>query len=152
MGHSVSVQGLEETHVNELNIGPTLARGPQQPNNFWDFLRTWGGEWMWEGVEDGQATKHDLSWLVQGMESNTLLYVTDGSYDRKRAPVLSGVGWIIFCQTTGKWLFGSFWEKSSSASFYQAELLGLCSLHIFALALSEFYKLSGWKATLCCDS
>jgi hypothetical protein len=87
MGHPLSVQGLDKTHVNKLNIGPTLARGPQQPNNFWDFLRTWGGEWMWEGIEDGQATKHDLSWLVQGMESNTLLWVTDGSYNRKRAPV-----------------------------------------------------------------
>ncbi len=92
MGHPVSVQGLDETHVNKLNIGPTLARGPQQPNDFWDFLRTWGGEWMWEEIEDGQAKKHDLSWLVHGMESNTLLWVTDGSYDRKRAPVLSGVG------------------------------------------------------------
>jgi hypothetical protein len=51
MGHPVSVQGLDKTHVNKLNIGPSL-----EPNNFWDFLRTWGGEWMWEGIEDGQAT------------------------------------------------------------------------------------------------
>ncbi len=107
---------------------------------------------MWEGIEDGQATKHNLSWLIQGMESNTLLWVTDGSYDRKHAPVFSRVGWIIFCQTTGKRLVGSFWEKVSSASSYLAKLLGLCLLHIFALALSEFYKLSGWKATLCCDN
>jgi hypothetical protein len=57
---------------------------------------------MWEGIEDGQATKCDLSWLVQEMKSDSLLWVTDGSYDRKRAPVLSGVGWIIFCQRTGK--------------------------------------------------
>ncbi len=57
---------------------------------------------MWEGVEDSQTTKHDLSWLIQGMETNSLIWVTDGSYDRKRASVVSGVGWIIFCQTTGK--------------------------------------------------
>jgi hypothetical protein len=107
---------------------------------------------MWEGIEDVQATKHGLSWLAQRMESNTLLWVTDGSYDRKRAPVLSGVGWIIFCQTTGKCLAGSFWEKSPLASSYRAKLLGLCLLHIFALALLEFYKVSGWKATLCCDN
>jgi hypothetical protein len=107
---------------------------------------------MWEGIEDGQATKGDLSWLVQGMKSDSLLWVTDGSYDRKRAPVLSGVGWIIFCQHTGKHLVGSFWEKSSSASSYRAELLGLCSLHLLAQALSKSYKVSGWEATLCCDN
>ncbi len=107
---------------------------------------------MWEGIEDGQATKRDLCWLVQGMKSNTLLWVTDSSYDRKQAPVLSGVGWIIFCQHTGKRLVGSFWEKSLSASSYRAELLGLCLLHILALALSEFYKIPGWKVTLRCDN
>jgi len=107
---------------------------------------------MWEGIEDGQATKSDLSWLIQGMRSNSLLWVTDGSYDRKHAPTLSGVGWIIFCQHSGKRLVGSFWEKSLSASSYRAELLGLCSLHLLAQALSKFYKVSGWKATLCCDN
>jgi hypothetical protein len=107
---------------------------------------------MWEGVEDSQATKHDLSWLIQGMETNTLIWVIDGSYDRKRASVISGVGWIIFCQMTGKRLVGSFWEKSPLASLYRAELLGLCLLHLFALALSKFYKVSGWKATLGCDN
>ncbi len=83
---------------------------------------------------------------------NSLIWVTVGSYDRKRASVISGVGWIIFCQTTGKSLVGLFWEKSPSANLYRVELLGLCSLHLFALALSEFYKAMGWKATLGCDN
>ena len=39
-----------------------------------------------------------------------------------------------------------------SASSYRAELLSLCSLHFLAQALSEFYKVSGWEATLCCDN
>jgi hypothetical protein len=152
IGKPVSVQGLDEAHVYKLNVGPHLARGPQQPSNFWEYLRNWGGEWMWEGIEDGQATKSNLSWLVQGKKSGSLLWVTDGSYDRKRAPVLSGVKWIIFCQHTGKCLMGSFWEKSLLASSYRAELLGLCSLHLLALALSEFYTISGWEAMLCCDN
>ncbi len=120
-----------------MSTGTPLARGPQQPSVFWEFLGSWGGEWMWEGVKDSQATKHDLLWLVHGMETNSLIWVADGSYDRKRASVISGVGWIIFCQTTGKRLVGSFWEKSPLASSYRAELLGLCSLHLFALALSK---------------
>ncbi len=92
IGEPVSVQGSDETHAYKLNIGLTLARGPQQTSNLWEYIRNWGGEWMWKGIKDGQATKSDLSWLVQGMRSNSLLWVTDGSYDRKRAPTLSGVG------------------------------------------------------------
>ncbi len=151
MGHPVSVQGVDDMHVNKMNSGPALARGPQQPSNFWEFLRSLGGKWMWNRVKDSQAMKHDLSWLIQGMETNSLIWVTDGSYDRKRAPVISGVGWIIFCQTTGKHLVGLFWKKSPSASLHRAELLGLCLLHLVALALSN-YKVSGWKATLGCNN
>ncbi len=148
VGHPVSVQGVDDTQVNKMNTGPALARGPQQPSNFWEFSRSWGGEWMWDGVKDSQATKLDLSWLIQGMEMNSLIWVTDSSCDRKCTPVIGRVGWIIFCQTTGKHLVGLFWKKSPLASLYRAELLGLCSLHLVALALSQFYKVSGWKATL----
>jgi hypothetical protein len=151
-GLPVSVRGLDDTHVNRTSTGPPMACGPQQPSDFWDFLRSWGGEWMWEGVDDCQPTKYDLSWLIQGIEMNSLIWVTDGSYDRKCAPTISRVGWIIFCQMSSKWMVGSFWEKSPTASSYRAELLGLCSLHLFALALSEFYKVFGWKATLGCNN
>ena len=48
---------------------------------------------MWEEVKNSQATKHDLFWLIHGMEMNSFLWVTDGSYDGKRASVISGVGW-----------------------------------------------------------
>jgi hypothetical protein len=64
---------------------------------------------------------------------------------------LSGIGWIIFCSKTGLRLTGSFWERSLVASSYQAEMLGLCALHLFARALLEFHKIQEWKATLCCD-
>ena len=148
MGRPVSVRGLNDKSVSIMNTGPLFSRGPHQPSDFWEFLRSWGGEWMWDGIEDSQGKKLDLSWLIEGMRTNLLLWVTDGSYDRKRAPVISGVGWIVFCKTTGKRLVGSFWEKSPSASSYKAKLLGLCALHLFAWALSEFYKVSGWKATL----
>ena len=46
IGEPVSVQGSDITHVYKLNIGPILARGHQQPSNFWEYLRNWGGEWM----------------------------------------------------------------------------------------------------------
>ncbi len=57
MGLPVSVQGSDTTFVYKLNTGTTSARRPQQPSNFGEYLKTWGGEWMWDGTEDGQATK-----------------------------------------------------------------------------------------------
>ena len=86
------------------------------------------------------------------MESNSLTWVTDGLYDRKRAADLCGVRWIIICSKTGLRLTGTFWERSPSASSYHAEMLGPCALHLFARALSEFYKIQVWEATLCCDN
>jgi hypothetical protein len=127
--------------VNKLKEGVPFAKGPLLPTDFWEFLNTWGGTWMWESKDDSQQTKHNLSWLMEGMKLNTLTWVTDGSYDRKRAADLCGVGWVIFCSKTGLRLTGTFWERSPSASSYRAEMLGLCSLHLLARGLSEFYQI-----------
>ncbi len=32
---------------------------------------------MWESIDKSQQAKHNLTWLVEGMKSNTLLWVTD---------------------------------------------------------------------------
>ncbi len=48
----------EARRKNKLNVGPTLARGPQQPSDFWVYIKNWGGEWMWEAVARGP---HQLS-------------------------------------------------------------------------------------------
>ncbi len=151
-GAPTSVVRLTNTTINRLNEGAPLAKGPLLPTDFWDFLNTWGGMWMWEGINKNQPTKHELTWLVEGMKSNTLIWVTDGSYDWKKAADLCGVGWIIFCSKTGLQLTATFWERSISASSYRAEMLDLCALHLFARALSEFYKIQEWKATLCCNN
>ena len=76
----------------------------------------------------------------------------DGSYNRKRATNLSGVGWIFFYTRMGYCITGSFWERSILANSYRAELLGLCALHFLALMVAEFYKLDKWSAMLCCNN
>ena len=129
--------------------GPPLATGPSKPTDFWAFLRSWGGTWMWEGL---QGDKEDLRWLIIGMESGSLIWVTDGSYDRKRAPLISGAGWLIHCTAAKKTLKGSFFEYSKNASSYRAELLGLCALHLFARALEAFFEVSEWSGKMCCDN
>ena len=85
--------------------------------------------------------------------ANLGIWVTDGSYNKLRAADLSGVGWVIFCTKTGKRLTAGWcWEKSNSANTYRAEMLGLCSLHLLARALSEYYKISKWEITISCDN
>ena len=98
--------------------GPPLATGPSKPSDFWAFLRSWGGEWMWDSIT---GDKDDLGWIVQGMKSDLLIWVTDGSYDRKRAPTISGAGWLVHCTRTQKTLKGSFFEVSLRASSYRGE-------------------------------
>jgi hypothetical protein len=107
-GAPTSVVGLTNKTVNRLNKGASLAKGPPLPTDFWVFLNTWGERWMWEGINKSQSTKHNLTWMEEGMKSNTLIWVTDGSYDRKRAADLCGVGWIIFCSITGLCLTVTF--------------------------------------------
>jgi hypothetical protein len=73
---------------------------------------------MWEGIDATQQTKADTTWIAAGMKGGTLIWMTDGSYNRKRANNLSGVDWIIFCTKTGLRLTGSFWERSCTASSF----------------------------------
>ena len=63
---------FSEATVTKQNEGPVLAKGPSQPANFWEFLYSWGGRWMWEGIDDNQSTKHKLIWIVEGMRNRTL--------------------------------------------------------------------------------
>ena len=98
---------------------------------------------MWQGINNDQDTKSHMTWVAEGMTHNSLIWVTDGSYNRKKAQELSGVGWIIFCTRTGLRLTGTFWKKSTWANLYRAEMLG---------AVAEIYKVDKWVAILCCDN
>jgi hypothetical protein len=107
---------------------------------------------MWDGFDNSQETKRNLAWIADGMSSNSLIWITDGSHDRKKVANLCGVGSVIFCTKTGLRLMGNFWEKLKAASPYRAEMLGLCTFHLLARAVAEFYQIQGWQATLCCDN
>ncbi len=83
---------MSDQQVVKLGEGPVLAEAPEKPTNLWNFLHSWGGTWMWEGIDEDQATKGDVTWIAEGMQNNTLIWATDSSYDRKKAKKLSGVG------------------------------------------------------------
>jgi hypothetical protein len=80
-GLPTSVVSYSNHNVTKLDKGDPLAKGTNSPTDFWKYLETWGGTWMWEGIDAAQTTKSDLTWLVEGMKSNTLVWVTDGLYD-----------------------------------------------------------------------
>ncbi len=126
------VTGLSDQQVVKLSKGPVLTKDPDDKLDFWGLLHSWGAKWMWEGIEAGQDTPYDMTWIAEGMMNNSLICITDGLYDMKKVIDLCGVGWIIFCSKTGFRLTGTFWEKSISASLLRAEVLGLCTLHLLA--------------------
>ncbi len=99
MGQPESVQGSYEAHVNKLNMGPTLARGPQQPSNFWDFSQELarrvdvGRNWGWSGYKTwppgwfkGWNPTHSFGWQMAHMIGSMLqsLVEPDGSFSVKQ--------------------------------------------------------------------
>ena len=152
VGLPVSVIGMPGSQVTKLSVGPAIANPSRTNKDFWEFLHGLGGRWMWEKIEPGKETPTDISWIANSLRNGTLIWATDGSYDRKKAPDLSGVGWIIFCTNTSFRVTGNFWERSTAASSYRAELLGLCALHILAQAIADFHDIKGWTALICCDN
>jgi hypothetical protein len=147
-GIPTSATGFSDQQVVKLSKGPALAKAPDETMEFWEFLYSWGGKWIGEGIEAGKDSPCNMSWVAKRMINNSLVWVTDGSYDRKKEIDLCGVGWIIFCTKRGFCLTGTFWEKSNLASSYRAELLGLCALHLLARVVAEYYKVKGWSAML----
>jgi hypothetical protein len=73
LGLLTSILGLSNLQVIKLNKGPALAGVPEKITNFCDFLYSWGGTWMWEGIDDDQTTKGDMTWIAEGMRNNLLV-------------------------------------------------------------------------------
>ncbi len=135
--------------MNKLQEGPPPLTAKEDPTSFWTFIAAWGDNWMWCDIVNGNKSIDDMQWVAEGMTAGTLIWTTDGSYDRKQAADLSGAGWIIFCKAIGQRITGFFWEQSITASLFQAEMLGLCALHLLARANTEHYNLGRWTATMC---
>ena len=104
---------------------------------------------MWDNVEDESRV---LTWMVEALRKDTALLVTDGLFDRKKAPRVSGAGWIFCCIRMQQMLRGSFFKISLSASTYRGKLLGLVVIHTLALAVIQFYKLDEALSKICCDN
>ena len=133
----ISVEVCEQGTVMRLASGPPLWNEKvQKPGDFLDFLRSWGGSWMWEDLH----IPGGLRAVVQSIREGTARLVTDGSYNRGVRPDVSSAGWLIYCTKRKKILLTcSFHETTAKAGSYRGELLGLTSIHIFLNAIEEYF-------------
>ena len=84
-----NVMVLPGEQILRREIGPPLASSSLIKESFWVHLRSMGGEWMWEHIVEGDI---DVGWIRDALANGTFLAVTNGSYDRKLAPTVSGSG------------------------------------------------------------
>eukprot|EP00956_Cyclotella_meneghiniana_P033717 scaffold98469_cov63-Cyclotella_meneghiniana.AAC.14 len=119
-------------------------------DTFWDFVRQWGGEWMWDSI----YTPLGIDAVVEAVASGSAVYVTDGSYSRKTRSDIDGAGWVIYCKIKKKMVLkGSFYEWCDKSGSYRGELVGLLSVHLLILAVEQFYDLpEGPRGLVGCDN
>lgn len=150
--HQISLCGNRVVGLEGLSSAQASSTIPPQ-DSIWEILQSWGGEWMWTNLhfEDDEDT--DLSWLATAMANGTTIWVTDGSYNKQLCSNLSGAGWIVYDKLTKRKFACSFSEWSVNAGSYRAELLGLCSLHLFMLAVQQAFNMqTSWEAEVSCDN
>ncbi len=104
---------------------------------------------MWEHIVEGEI---EVGWVRDALANGTFLAVTDGSYDREKAPTVSGSGWIIVCMDCHRTLRGSFFKVSHSAGSYRGELLGLVAIHTFAIVIARYFSLQETLGVISCDN
>lgn len=145
----VTVSFVDDDVVLLHDIGQPLVKCVDNPPSFWDYLRSQGGEWMWEHV---LGDKEDMTWLSNALCNGTVMMVADGSYARDLDPELCATGWIAVCVNTRKQVKGSFFERSLSASAYRGELLGMVALHALIVTVGAVYNLRTHRGSIHCDN
>jgi hypothetical protein len=128
-----------------MPLAPTALMTP----TFWEFLKSLGGEWMWDYIQEGEA---GVSWISVALTAGTFIEVTDGSYDRVHTGTISNSRWILCCTKTKQLLRGSFYKISPKAGSYRGELLGLVALHTLIVAVANHFQLATAVRKICCDN
>jgi hypothetical protein len=137
--------------VVKLAAGPPLASSESEEfEDFWEFLRSFGGGWMWDHVE----LPLGLDAVVDAISAGSAAFVTDGSYNRGVRRDIDGAGWLIFCKLKRRIVLrGSFHERNAKAGSYRAELLGLLAIHTFLHAVESFFELPvAHRGLVVCDN
>jgi hypothetical protein len=75
--------------VHRRSIGTPIATTVLETPTFWEFLKSLGGEWMWDYIQEGGT---DVSWVSAALTAGMFIGVTNGSYDRVHAGTVSNAG------------------------------------------------------------
>jgi hypothetical protein len=145
----VSVR-LGGDHIVKLATGPPLLSESEELDNFWDFLRSFGGGRMWDHVE----LPLGFDAVVDAVSAGSAVFVTDGSYNRGVRRDIDGAGWLVFCKIKRRIVLrGSFYERNAKAGSYRAELLRLLAIHTFLHAVESFFDLpAAYGGLVVCDN
>ena len=103
---------------------------------------------MWTNIANEGP---NFAWVVDAITNSTAVWVTDGSYNKEVAPLISGAGWILFCTRTKQQMYGSFYKASPKAGSYRAELLGLLAIYVLVAAIEQYFKLDKSTAIIAYD-
>ena len=76
----------------------------------------------------------------------------DSSFNWVTAPLVSGAGWILYCNLTKKRLYGSFFECYSWTGSYHGKLLGLQTIYTSTAVLESFFHISIATGKICCNN
>ncbi len=124
---------------------------PLLRRSFLDRLRSLPNQTLWKTfVVDG-----DGSWIYRGLLRNTLVLMSDGSYDERRAPDVCSCAAMIKCGETGLTASVTWSERSDrfSADNYRAELLGAIALQLLVRTACEGKYISpSMRPQIGCDN
>ncbi len=56
---------ISELRVNKLHKGPLPISKADAPVSFWTFIDSWGGNWMWQEISNGDKPKDDMQCGLQ---------------------------------------------------------------------------------------
>ena len=59
-----------------------FASEVEEVKSFMEVLTSWDGKWMWSGLRLTES----IEWVAECLKNRTLVCVTDGSYQKEKAP------------------------------------------------------------------
>lgn len=125
--HRVNVTSVSSGEVKVIARSPVFTPS-RSKRSFLDRLRALPNQSLWRNfVCDG-----DGSWIYEGLLATSLIMMSDGSYDDKRANDVCSCAAAILCSKTGKKATVTWVEKSDkyTADNYRAEILGGIALQL----------------------
>jgi hypothetical protein len=97
-GVPTSVTSFSAQQVIKLSEGPALVKAVEETPDFWELLYSWGGTWMWEGMEAGKDSPDNISWIADGLKKQ----LSDMGYgwvirqEKGQGPVWGGVDYFLY--------------------------------------------------------